>query len=235
MIVSPLFFFVIIASISVLSIALFAMAISYYHVLRKLMHREEKLDELFRDVNERGIDLLEHTKKKSAHVITEATEKAKELISESKNLTVDSKKVLDDALSELIKTQVTSFQKASEEFLQEYKNELEMLKSNTVQVARNVSKDIEADAVKEVDNYRQILEKETIDSQKIVEQKIEADYEKAQKEVAAHKDEMLKKIDDEIYRLLENVSKEAIGKSIPMAQHEELIISALEKAKKTVN
>lgn len=233
MIVSPVFFFVIIASVIVLSLALLAMAVSYYHVLKKLLHREEKLDELFQEVNEKGKDLLEHTRKKSSHVIEEATKKAKELIADSQSLSIDSKKVLDEALSDLIKNQVASFQKASEDFLKEYKNELEMLRSNTVQVARNVSKDIEDDAVREVDNYRQVLQKETIDSQKIVEAKIEEDYAKTQKEVTAYREKMLKEVDEDIYKILETVSKEAIGKSIPLAQHEQLIIDALEKAKKS--
>ncbi len=43
---------------------------------------------------------------------------------------------------------------------------------------------------------------------------------------------MLKKAEEEIYKILETVSKLTLGKSIPLGDHEQLIIEALEKAKK---
>ncbi|MEK7573551.1 MAG: hypothetical protein AAB531_03950 [Patescibacteria group bacterium] len=234
MVVSPLFFFIIIASISVLSIALFAMAISYYHVLKKMMVREQRYDELFKGMDEKAVDLLENARKKSADIIEEATQKAQQIITQSQSLNNSSRKMLDEALETLIKQQTSHFEKASQDFLQVYKKELNFLRENTVEIAKTTSKAIEADTLKEVDDYEQILQKETIGSQKIVEEKIEEDYAKTQKEVSAYKVEMLKKIDEEIYAILESVSKEAIGKSIPLAQHEQLIIDALEKAKKSI-
>ena len=142
--------------------------------------------------------------------------------------------MLDEALETLIKQQTSYFEKASQDFLQEYKKELNFLRENTVEIAKNASKAIEADTLKEVDDYEKVIQQETIGSQKIVEKKIEEEYAKTQKEVSAYKVEMLKKIDEEIYAILESVSKEAIGKSIPLAQHEQLIIDALEKAKNSI-
>ncbi len=43
---------------------------------------------------------------------------------------------------------------------------------------------------------------------------------------------MMKKLEGQIYKILEDVSKMAIGKSIRLADHEQLIIDALENAKK---
>lgn len=232
--VSPIIFFDLVLSIFVLSIALLAMALSYYHVLRKMILREKRYDELFTKMDEQGIDLLENARRRSAGIIEEATQKAQEIINQSQSLNNDSRKMLDEALETLIKYQTSSFEKASQEFLEEYKKELNSLRNRTVEIASNVSKDIEADTIREVDDYEKIIQKETMDSQKIVEGKIEEDYAKIQKEVSQYKDQMFKKIDEEIYGILESVSKEAIGKSIPLAQHEQLIIDALEKAKKTI-
>lgn len=198
------------------------------------MLREKRYDELVKGMDEKGIDLLENTRKKSAEIIEEATQKAQEIINQSQSLNNDSRKMLDVALETLIKNQTSHFEKTSQDFLEEYKKELNSLQNRTVEIANNVSKDIEMDTIKEVDDYEKIIQKETIDSQKIVEGKIEEDYAKIQKEVSQYKDQMLKKIDEEIYGILESVSKEAIGKSIPLAQHEQLIIDALEKAKKTI-
>ena len=232
--VSPIIFFDLVVSVFVLSIALLAMALSYYQVLRKMILREKRYDELFTGMDEKGIDLLENARKKSAEIIEEATQKAQEIINQSQSLNNDSRKMLDVALETLIKHQTSYFEKVSQDFLDEYKKELNSLRNKTVEIASNVSKDIEADTLREVDDYEKILQKETLDSQKIVEEKIEEDYARTQKEVSKYKDQMFKKIDEEIYGILESVSKEAIGKSIPFALHEQLIIDALEKAKKTI-
>ena len=199
-----------------------------------MMVREQRYDELFKGMDEKAVDLLENARKKSADIIEEATQKAQQIITQSQSLNNSSRKMLDEALETLIKQQTSHFEKASQDFLQVYKKELNFLRENTVEIAKTTSKAIEADTLKEVDDYEQILQKETIGSQKIVEEKIEEDYAKTQKEVSAYKVEMLKKIDEEIYAILESVSKEAIGKSIPLAQHEQLIIDALEKAKKSI-
>src|SRR3989344_7449934 len=98
MTVSPIIFFDLVLSIFVLSIALLAMALSYYHVLRRMILREKRYDELFRDVDEKGIDLLENARKKSAGIIEEATQKAQEIINQSQSLNIDSRKMLDEAL-----------------------------------------------------------------------------------------------------------------------------------------
>ena len=232
--VSSIIFFDVVACIFILSVALLAMAVSYYHVLRKMMLREKRYDDLFKDADEKSVDLLKNARKKSTQIIEDATRKAQEIINQGRELNSNSGKILEDALENLIKHQTVYFEKASEEFLEEYKKELNFLRQRTIEIANTASKDIEADTLSEVDDYKQILQKETIDSQKIVEEKIEEDYSKTQKEVSAYKDEMLKKVDEEIYAILESVTKEAIGKSIPLAQHEELIINALEKAKKAV-
>lgn len=232
--ISPIIFFDLVISIFVLSIALLAMALSYYYLLRKMILREKRYDELFADMDKKGIDLLENARRRSAEIIEEATQKAQEIINQSQSLNIDSRKMIDEALETLIKHQISYFEKASQDFLEEYRKELNSLQNRTVEIANNVSKDIEMDTLKEVDDYEKIIQKETIDSQKIVEAKIEEDYAKIQNEVSLYKDQMLKKLDVEIYGILESVSKEAIGKSIPLAQHEQLIIDALEKAKKSI-
>src|SRR3989338_742124 len=112
------------------------------------------------------------------------------------------------------------------------KRELESLKQKNIDIVKNVSKDIEEDTVKDVEDFDNILQKETFAAQKIVEDKLEKEYSNVQQNRQDYKNEMLKKAEEEIYKILETVSKLTLGKSIPLADHEQLIIEALEKAKK---
>ena len=145
------------------------------------------------------------------------------------------KKVLEQTavtLNEVIKQDSGKVAEIAEACLETYKKELEGLKQKNIEILKNVSKDIEEDTVKEVEDFDNILQKETFAAQKIVEEKIEKEYSSAQKNVEDYKNEMLRKAEEKIYKILEAVAKLTLWKSIPLAQHEQLIIEALEKAKK---
>jgi len=62
--------------------------------------------------------------------------------------------------------------------------------------------------------------------------RLKEEYQKKEKELELYKVEALKKIDDQIYNVIQNISNEVLGKSISLQDHEQLIIDALEKAKK---
>lgn len=230
--IDPIIFFDLVIALFVLSIAVSVLAVSYSVILRKLVSHQKKFDDLVIQINQKEADLLASSRKTGAEIIEDATKKAQGIISDSQNLNSESRKLLDESLQTLIKHQTSYFEKASQDFLEEYKKELNSLKENSVKIAQNTSKAIEEDTKREIEDFDNVLARETFASQKIVEEKIEDDYAKAQKEVQDYKNEMLKKIDSRIYKILENISKAAIGRSIPLAQHEKLIIEALEKAKK---
>lgn len=232
MIIDPLVFFDFVIAIFVLAIALAIMAVSYSQMLKKFNTYQKEADELMSQVHKREAYLLEDARVKGGKIVEDANKKAAEIIGSSNNLNTQSKKMLDQALDTLLKHQTSYFEKVSQDFLEAYKRELDDLKQKNIEIVRNVSNNIEEDTVKEVEDFDNILQKETFAAQKIVEEKIEKEYSSAQRNVEDHKNEMLRKAEEEIYKILETVAKLTLGKSIPLAEHEQLIIDALEKAKK---
>ncbi|OGH23306.1 MAG: hypothetical protein A2958_00045 [Candidatus Levybacteria bacterium RIFCSPLOWO2_01_FULL_38_13] len=216
----------------VVSVALWVMVISYSQLLKKMNSYQRQADDLKKQINYKESRIIDEAREKAREIIDEALEKAQRVISESQSTNSQAKKMLDDALEALIKHQISYFEKASQDFLNEYRRELGALKQRSVQIARNVSEDIGKHTLEEVQDFDSILQKETIAAQKIVEDKIEDQYSGAQKEVEEYKNEMMKKAEEEIYKILENVSKIALGKGLSLQEHEQLIIDALEKAKK---
>lgn len=78
---------------------------------------------------------------------------------------------------------------------------------------------------------------------KNLDQKINKIYQKAtesisqkinetETEINNYKKEKIKEIDQKIYKIMEGVAKKTIGKTIDLSVHEELVLEALEKAKK---
>ncbi|MEK7502668.1 MAG: hypothetical protein AAB609_04035 [Patescibacteria group bacterium] len=232
MTIDPLVFFDLVIALFVVSVALAAMAISYSQMLKKFNAYQKEADEMMSQVHTRESDLLEDGRIKAGKIVEDANKKAAQIIGESNNLNTQSKKMLGEALDTLLKHQTSYFEKVSQDFLEAYKRELDGLKQKNIEIVKNVSNDIEEDTIKEVEDFDNILQKETFAAQKIVEEKIEKEYSSAQKNVEDYKNEMLGKAEEKIYKILEAVAKLTLGKSIPLAQHEQLIIEALEKAKK---
>ena len=230
--INPVLFFDLAISLFVVSIALAAMAMSYTRVLKKLISHQEKYDEIIDKINQKEFDLLEDARKKSVAIIEDATLKAQKIITEGDAINQNVKKLLEKTLGDLAQEQAAVFQKTSEDFLIEYKKQLISVQDKTIEIASKVSKNIEVDTLEEIKEFDDILAKETVSGQKIVGQKIEEEFTKAQKEVVEYKAKMLDNVNNQIYELLANISKSAIGRSLPVNEHEKLIIEALEKAKK---
>ena len=232
MTIDPLVFFDLVIALFVLAIALAAMALSYSQMLKKFNTYQKEADGIMGQVHKSEAELLEDARIRAGKIVEDANKKAAEIIGSSNNLNTQSKKMLGEALDTLLKHQTSYFEKVSQDFLEAYKRELESLKQKNIEIVKNILNNIEKDTVKEVEDFDNILQKETFAAQKIVEDKIEKEYSTAQQNVQDYKNEMLRKAEEEIYKILETVAKLTLGKSIPLAEHEQLIIEALEKAKK---
>ena len=219
MTITPIIFFGMVATIFILSIALVAVVFYFSKVIKK-QH----------DKNDMG-DLSE-THQKAAKIIDEANNRALDIINKT-NLSTD---IASDNFNQEVKRiaslQIKEFEKATSDFLKLYTQVLQDLKSKNIEVFQNVSKDIEVNTIGEIKNFIESMEALTVSSEKLVKKKIDTDYLTIKKEIENYREEELKKIDQEIYRLLEKVSKLVLGKALSLSEHEDLIEKSLEKAKK---
>ncbi len=230
--IDPLVFFDLVVAVFILATAIGVIALSFGRMVRKFNSYQKEADYIMEKIHKEESDLLEEARLKATKIIEGADEKAAQVINKGEILNSDSKRRLEEALEILIKHQTAYFEKASEDFLKTYKEQLNSLKEKNIQILTNASKDIEVHSLKEVKDFDTVLEKETVDSQKIIESKIEQEYARVQKEVEDYKNQMLKKADEQIYRIIKEVSKTVIGKSLSLEEHEEFIIDALNKAKR---
>lgn len=142
------------------------------------------------------------------------------------------RKAFEEELSKVAKAQIKALEAISHQFTLGYKKTLTSVEGGHRERLEAVIQDIEGEALSEMKNFKDILEKETLVSQKIVEEKIEQEYATVQKELSVYKSEKLKEIDESIYKFLANVSKLVFGKVLSLEEHQELVMKALEEAKK---
>jgi uncharacterized protein YkuJ len=220
MIIEPLIFFVLITAIISVSVALMLIISSYVNVFKKynLLLKEEQ-----------NLELKEH--KEQIEVLEDARKKAAKIIAHAHFVESNTKNQFQQELQNVSMNEVKYFQEAATDLLSVYKQELESLKADTIKIANNITKDIENNTIQELKDFKEILKKETYASQKIVEQKIEEEYAQTKVEIETYKQDRIKKVEDEIYNILQNVSTLVLGKAISLEDHEQIVIDALNKAK----
>ena len=106
------------------------------------------------------------------------------------------------------------------------------LKDQDINLFSTITKTIEKDVAQEMQTFRAVLEKETVSSQKIIETKLQEQYATVGKEVQEYKIQQMTKVDNHIIELVQKTTTLALGKSLSIENHQELVLEALEEAKK---
>lgn len=216
----PLIFFALITATISVSIALTILIASEVKMLKKY--------NLLLKENER-LRLQEH--KKELEILEAARQKAAKIIAEAHFVADNTKQEFQEQLRIVSLNKTKDFENIASDFLKLYKQDLEDLKLNTIKIVNNITKDIENNTVMELKDFKEILKKETYASQKIVEGKIEEVYAETNKEIETYKEDRIKKVEDEIYNIIQNVASLVLGKAISLKDHEQLVVDALNKAK----
>lgn len=226
--IEPIIFFDMAATIFILSIALIAVVFYSAHIVKKI---HSKLNDTSENLK-KNTDLLDTTRQKAVKIIDEANSRALDIINKANLATDIASETFGQEIARVSSLQIKEFEKTTSDFTKLYLQTLQDLKSKNIEVFQNVSKDIETGAALEIKNFEESMEKLTVLSQKEVKKKIDKDYENLIKEIENYKKNELKKIDDEIYELLEKISKLVLGKALNLSEHEDLIQDSLERAKK---
>ncbi len=221
MTLEPIVFFDLVIGIFILSVALIFLVFSYSKTVQKI-HSYRREDE----------HLKSQMHKKADEIIEEARQKANKILADAHFIEDKERLAFNENLHASSTNQIKDFEKVSQDFLKAYQNELDIIKGNTIQVLKNISKDIEKDTLFEIKDFKEILKKDTFASQKIVEEKIEDAYKRVEKEIENYKKERLQRVEENIYKTLQEVSKLVLGKTLSLQDHENLIIDALNQAKK---
>jgi F0F1-type ATP synthase membrane subunit b/b' len=175
---------------------------------------------------------LDDARTKAVKIIDDANNQAIDIVGKvTLSANVASESFRKD-LSQASSAQMKKFEKLTSDFTVMYSQVLQDLKTKNIETFQNVSKDIELNTIEEIKNFKESIKRLTVSSQKEVKEKIDTEYEASKKEIDIYKKEELKKVDSDIYDLLEKIAKEVLGKAISLSDHEALIEDALEKAKK---
>ncbi|MBI2621945.1 MAG: hypothetical protein HYW63_04880 [Candidatus Levybacteria bacterium] len=177
-------------------------------------------------------DLEDKAQRDYQEILQSANKKAQEIILRATEVRQEGVMGFQDSAQKMFEAQKEAIKQISLALSNKYETELKKINEEHIKLLINIYKDIETSAKSDFTKYKDIIQKQTFDAERIAEQKIKEEYEKLESEIKELRQKKLNELNSEIDNIILNVSKEVIGKSLDLSAHENLIIEALEKAKK---
>ncbi|MGD8744567.1 MAG: hypothetical protein PVJ52_03170 [Candidatus Woesebacteria bacterium] len=206
----------------------------YLFVRKVLKARKDKVDEEVtkQEAYTKALSVLEEAKEESLRILNTSHEKARQVLSNSKSLTEDSKKILDQKLEQLSQKYTQDMENVSRSLSEAFRSALEAEKDRGVSEIHEVSEELKKELVEEVGDFKDVLHKETVEAERGIRDEIVGDFEQMKKELETYKKERTESINRNMYELLAKISKDVLGKTLTIDEHEELVLQAIKDAKK---
>lgn len=136
------------------------------------------------------------------------------MVADIQSISQQTKQTVDQTLHKMADDIQTEARATSQAFMQSYQASLKQVAAKSLQDVENVTKELETDLQKQVKAFHENL------------------LPTLEKELAAYKKTRMEQTDKSITRIVQKVSQEILNKSISLDDHQELVLSSLEKAKK---
>ena len=230
--IDPLSLLFLTIAVAVLAVILIFLVRAYAKMVAQMHQAEEANLQLRTQLAEQPIKLLEQAHEQSQQIISQANKQASDILASSKVYEDNSNKELKEKLLELEKQQAGIFTKASDDMKLAYQNMMTQIQEQDINTIKTMTKDIQTDVLADFKEFRDELEKETINSEKVAKEKINEEYLAMEKDLDEYKKSKYQKIDQDIYKILYRVSEMVLNQGISYDKHKELVLEALETAKK---
>lgn len=194
-----------------------AIAIFLHAILKKEHDFQEKEQGVFKDYQA----IIDKAHVEAQEVLEDTSDAAQRVLRQTRgtneNMASDLDKVLQHIAQkhiELLNAQATTLNQAYE------KKVVELLQT------------VQDQFIKELDAKTQSLVTKATTSEDLLDQKTKELLANAEKEIAEYKKERMAKVEEQISHIVERTYQDILGRSIPAQVQQDLIIEALEKAKK---
>lgn len=232
MISTPLLLTYLVSLIVTLTAAVTALSISYLRVTKQLARNERKKKELQAYLAQEYQTMLEQAHAQLLHVIEQAEKEAARLLNDAVTIKTETRHHLHDNLSSLTKEQKQTLSRIAQELLASHHRLLEDLRQDNINRESNITKHIAIDTKREVEAIQSLVIKESHAVDHALQKKATQEMEKIDQELQVYRAERLHSIEEEISNLVKMLTKNMLSKSLSQKDHQQLILEALEKAKK---
>lgn len=215
--------------IMVFVVAIVLLAFLFFRsVYKKERDFENKREKVFDDYQ----DILTKANTKAENVIEDAMHFSDQIRDEEKKLETKLTSDAQATLAQILSEHIRLLKDHSGEFRNSYIATLSEFQKSYEKEMQSLLTDLHTQTKTEFDGLRSMLQKETLDTKQAISTQLKEEIEKAKVEVNEYKTHAIEQVEKDIETLVTNIAQQVLGKSISVADHQQLIIQALDAAKK---
>ncbi|MEX0621371.1 MAG: hypothetical protein WD187_00015 [Candidatus Woykebacteria bacterium] len=183
-------------------------------------------------IAKRGNEILEKTITVAQEMIRNAVYTSQKNIRQSESLQAEMENIMKVGIQQNLSENKQMIQKVTQDILKAYEDQFSSL-GKEVESAGLAARQEVLDATKlRIAELAESMSSELAQIGKTADEKISSELTASQEVIKAYRDQKLKELDSKVYQVLSQVAKKTIGRTIDLSDHEELVMQALEKAKK---
>jgi hypothetical protein len=183
-------------------------------------------------IAKRGSVLLERTVDVAQEIIRNALMSSQRNIKTSENFQEELQERLVNSLEQSVSETKKLIQERMTDVLETYSKEILKFNTDLNASAEGVRKEMLITTGNKLFELSQAIQEEISQVRKSVDEKITQKLSSADEEIKKYKEEKLKDLNEKIYLVIDEAVKKVINRSIDLAEHEDVVLSALEKARK---
>lgn len=208
-----------------------------------LVYKTDQVLHEFEPVVKEGEKMRQTITQKTNEILAKTINLAQELVRSSVNQSQKNLKISDtfkvemegmmkQGVDQIVSESKHMIQTESKNVIAGYQSKFSSLNQEVAVTAQQAKEQIIKEAEAKIKDIGASIESGLSDIPKMLEGKISEQIAKNQKELEEYKLQKFKEIDVKIYQMVRDIAKKAIGRSIDMSTHEELVMESLERAKK---
>lgn len=176
--------------------------------------------------------ILSNANEEAIEIIRVASKKAREILESVVHVKEDVSSSLTKELTAIAEQHKQYLKDASLKYVETYEHMAERAQEEYLSTLHEASQVMAGDAKHTLDMFETFLKDQTIGYKQQMEKKIDDLRNKVNEQVNEYKKEKLKRVDKAINEIVISVAKIVIGRSLNIKEHNELVLRALEEAKK---
>ncbi|OGV90337.1 hypothetical protein A2783_04215 [Microgenomates group bacterium RIFCSPHIGHO2_01_FULL_45_11] len=194
---------------------------SYLKLLRHYQSLKTDTSNLTNSVDVKTQKLWQEAQKEAHQIIAAAQANAAKIISDTQIISQEAKDRLDAELARITFEQTSQYQRV-----------LTDLRTEVREAVTRLMKESHQQAIAETEAFHQSLKEEVARSRETVKTALTTFAKGLEDEIELYRQQRLQAIDKNIFELVDSVTRRTLNKVLTKEEHEQIVIDALETAKK---
>lgn len=180
---------------------------------------------------EYAVELLEQAREQAFDIIQDANIKAQDILNKTGSVSSDADSTLKGEIERLHSKHLEFLENISEDTISAYKRVAEDEKSKGLGAIEETVSDVEDVASEAITALKTEIDTQKKSYEEFFGENMKREIENVRNELREYREKKILDINNEAKVILKDVCKEVLGKSLPLENHEDLIMESLERAK----